>query len=222
MSAEEVASRAAFERLLSQEQFLSRVLCHLVDDGLHECRRVCRQWRDVCNRLPLKLRFEPDTVTASTAQQFSNAVSVKVALLTEPSFAEGEGFPHSWTDTVTDLDLACSFDVTTIPLIAEGVINATALRSLFLEVRCHDPSPMIETLRSLSNLTTLRLTGSTLRPANMHPIAELRKLRSFAAVPSLLVNQDAEFLLAPTKQLTELKVLPHVDRGDADCFLEVS
>ena len=29
MSAEEIASRAAFERLLSQKEFLSRVLCHL-------------------------------------------------------------------------------------------------------------------------------------------------------------------------------------------------
>ena len=221
MSAAEIASREAFESLLSQEDILRRVLVHLVDSGLHECRRVCRQWRDVCNRLPLKLRFDPDTVNASTAQQFSNVVSLKVALLTESSFAEGEGFPHSWADTVTDLDLACSFDTITIPLVAEGFVNPSALRSLVLDVRCYNPSSMIETLKSLSNLTTLTLAGDAHCPANVHPIADLRELRSFAAVPALLANVNGEFLFAPTTRLTKLKVLPLSCDGYHSFRLEV-
>ena len=222
MSAAEIASPEPFEGPLLQEDILRRVFAHLIDSGLHECRRVCRKWRDVCNKLPSRLRFKPNTVTASTAQQFSNVVSLKVTLLAEQSLAEGEGFPRCWADTIADLDLACFFDASTIPLIEEGLVSPSSLRSLSFEFDCHDPGPIIDALRSLSNLTALRLVGFTQCRATVQPVADLQELRSLAVAPSLLANEDGEFILAPTTRLTKLEVLPFGFHTHRRFYLEVS
>jgi len=61
--------------LLEQDYYLTKVLGYLLDDGLHECRRVCRKWYDVCNRMPVKLgRISVEEIPA-IVNKFPNAVS---------------------------------------------------------------------------------------------------------------------------------------------------
>ena len=48
-------SEESLGALLEQEYFLLKVLVYVVEDGLHECRLVCRRWRDACGKLPVKL-----------------------------------------------------------------------------------------------------------------------------------------------------------------------
>ena len=52
-------SEKSLGALLEQEYFLLKVLVYVVEDGLHECRFVCRQWRDACGKLPVKLERVP-------------------------------------------------------------------------------------------------------------------------------------------------------------------
>ena len=49
------ASAKILESVLEYEQFLLKVLACVMTDGLRECRLVCRQWRDVCGKLPVRL-----------------------------------------------------------------------------------------------------------------------------------------------------------------------
>ena len=66
---------AVFEH---EENLLRKVLVHLVDDGLHECRRVCRFWRDVCSTLPVKLREAPPGFVPVLLSRFPRATSLDV------------------------------------------------------------------------------------------------------------------------------------------------
>ena len=67
--------------LLSQEDILSKVLVHLVDSGLHECRRVCRKWYEVCNKLPVKLSLSLHGDRFVDPDRFPNAVSLKLSII---------------------------------------------------------------------------------------------------------------------------------------------
>ena len=79
-SGEERTSRAdsggSLSALLELEYFLVKVLFHLVDDGLHECRRVCRLWRKVCSRLPIRIRLGRPAEVRMTAHKFPMAASL--------------------------------------------------------------------------------------------------------------------------------------------------
>ena len=67
-------------RLFEEENwFLRKVLTYLIDDGLHECRRVCREWNAVCNTLPVKLRQMPPEHLSKVLATFPNAVEVSCA-----------------------------------------------------------------------------------------------------------------------------------------------
>ena len=73
-----MAANEGLGDLLSQKYFLSKILVHLVDSGLHECRRVCRLWCEVCNQLPVKLSPDLNENAAAVSDIFPNAVSLEV------------------------------------------------------------------------------------------------------------------------------------------------
>lgn len=43
--------------ILENEYYLEKVLFHVVDDGIHDCRQVCRKWNKVCKKLPVRLLY---------------------------------------------------------------------------------------------------------------------------------------------------------------------
>ena len=57
------------------EDLLFKVLSY-VDDGLHECRRVSRRWRDACGKLPIKLGNQCLHRMGEAAELFPKAVSL--------------------------------------------------------------------------------------------------------------------------------------------------
>lgn len=61
---------------LEQEYFLVKVFGCLLDDGLHECRLVCRRWYDVCSRMPVKLVDVPIERLPVVVDRFPNAVAL--------------------------------------------------------------------------------------------------------------------------------------------------
>ena len=64
--------------LLDEEYFLSKVFKYLVDDGLHECSRVCRRWRRLSLRMHPRLARVPWEKMPDAASKFPNATSVTV------------------------------------------------------------------------------------------------------------------------------------------------
>lgn len=68
-------SQGGLASLFELDYFLIAVLGYLVEHGLHECRRACRKWRDVCNKLPVRLRVPEEKIPVA-AEKFPNAISV--------------------------------------------------------------------------------------------------------------------------------------------------
>jgi len=66
----------AIGKLLHNERYLMRVLFFLIDDGLHECRLVCRFWNQVVMKLPLCLRCAEPGRLPELMTKFPNAISV--------------------------------------------------------------------------------------------------------------------------------------------------
>lgn len=78
--------------LLDDPYYLGLVLGQLVDYGLHECRRVCRKWRDVCYKLPVKLGWVLKENIPAAVARFPNAV--KLHSYVESDFTIRNAYPR--------------------------------------------------------------------------------------------------------------------------------
>ena len=196
--------------LLSQEYYLSKVLVHLIDDGLHECRRVCRKWHEVCSRLPVKLSLGPETHLLRKPDLFPNAGSLKLDGGLESDSVECRLLPYlSRLNRITHLEFSLREwpSVCFRPMPLE---NMYTLQSLSLKVQNESVFlAFLETMRRLTELTSLKL--SRVRALDMSidvpPITEMKQLRVLRATPCFLVNQRNAFVFGTQTRLTRLEVL---------------
>ena len=63
---------------LENDDYLSKVLRYLVDDGLHECSRVCRRWRELSFGVCPKLARVPSSRMTEMLSKYPNTVSMAV------------------------------------------------------------------------------------------------------------------------------------------------
>lgn len=78
MSDEAADQLTILGEILQRDDYLSKVLECLIDDGLEDCRLVCRRWNSVCNKLPVKLTVKDPTNTKAVGQIFPNARSLSL------------------------------------------------------------------------------------------------------------------------------------------------
>ena len=66
------------------EDLLLKTLTCLMEDGLHECRLVCRRWRDACRRLPVTIQpgiaFDASKVVKMATERFPNATALRTKM----------------------------------------------------------------------------------------------------------------------------------------------
>ena len=194
--------------LLLQEDILSKILVYLVDGGLHEYRRVCRKWYEVCNKLPVKLSLSLHSDYFVQPDVFPNAVSLKLT--------NGSVFHSAMSE---DRLLSCLSELTRIthlefsqmewPLAAfQQNSIATSVRSLAITVGvgsgCVD---FLETLRCLTGLTALDLPVGDNEVIDVAPITELKQLRTLKACLCFIVNRNNEFIFGLESQLTKLEIV---------------
>ena len=200
--------------LLSQEDILSKVLVHLVDSGLHECRRVCRKWYEVCNKLPVKLSLglrddrcvDPDKFPNAVSLKLRNDISWNLPVIENhllPCLSKLKHFTH------------LEFSITHGPLFLFPQDYLPALhsvRSLSLTVQTEsDYSEVLRTLRRLTDLRALKLDRrGVFRIMDMAPITEIRNLRKLSAKLCFLFNRENQFIFGTQTQLTRLEVLKDV------------
>ena len=198
--------------LLLREDILSKVLVHLVDSGLHECRRVCRKWYEVCNKLPVKLNirlhrdlyFDPDQFPNSCSLKLGNDISWKCTAI------ENHLLPClTKLDRITHLELS----VSNWPFVHFPQKSLAALHSVrSLSVSVHTESAfldLLKTLRCLTHLRALKLAGEKV-PFGMTdtaPITEIKELRELSAQLCFLVNGENQLIFGTQTQLTRLEFL---------------
>ena len=211
-----MADNEGIADLLSQKYFLSKILVHLVDSGLHECRRVCRLWCEVCNQLPVKLNFFLDDDITAVSDTFPNAaVSLEVRA---DAADEHDGFVETLLGScmsslrnVRHLGLGTSVQW---PLLLDKLEpNSESLQSLLsLSVRLTSQlnlSVSLDFLKFLTNLTALKITGEPIPDVqNSDPNTEIRNLKSLTVTFPFLANRNGQLLFAALTKLTRLDILP--------------
>ena len=197
--------------LLDQEDYLSKVLGCLIDDGLHECRRVCRKWRNVCSALPVHLIRVPWEHLPDTHLTFPKAASLSVATKTMC-----RGLPEF---------LPSLTNIRRLTLTGMSLWHCTCLRQIFPRQLCdHLPSlPQLESLTlegvlehtsaflsltadHLTRLTQLKIDLKLGSGWDMEPLFQVRKLRSLSLDLNHLFTTNGSLTFPSLTRLTRLEV----------------
>ena len=192
--------------LLGEEWFLHRVLGHLLDDGLHECRRVCQQWNAVCRTLPVKLRQVSPEHVRHVLAAFPNAVELSCTIR-YPSENHGIAQQLANLTSVTHLERLDYFAHGTHDDLKRAHTESyTRLQSLGV----HLLPALYESFRSaLLYLTGLKRLDVTLAPdvhrLSWSPFTELQALNELSVPGTLLKNRNNQIMF-PSKALTQLTV----------------
>ena len=208
--------------LLDDDDFLSSILAALVDDGLHECRRVCRRWRDACDALPLKFALIDKREVQRITEKFPNASDVSVtASLPVNSFSRPpplsslrDQFLGTWFDSLTRLPRLRRLSIKTIhftdflcddqePLFLPLVqLRSLSIRSL----DDHHIDVFFFAVRVLTNLTSLQLftDDRSIQSINATPVTELQRLKELEIAEDLSCNEAGRFMFPGAAQLTHL------------------
>ena len=190
------------------EDLLLKTLTCVMEDGLHECRRVCRRWRDACGKLPVELRgIHPDQLQRVVAL-FPEVVSLTLGRrLASEDTIEGQAIPrlsrlknlqhlHVFYGKLRDAGGL----VTCYPLM-------NRLLSLSLWMDRDALSDVVQALRRLTNLESLRLGDCRFEQTDLEPVTELRGLRELKIAVQLIVNRRGELLFPSLTKLTSLYVV---------------
>ena len=200
---------APLSAFLEQEHFLLKVLTHLVEDSLHECRRVCRRWRDACGKLPVKL-----------GNVYSDELQTAVDLFPE---TERLGM-REW---ISSVDIIETHIVPQLPRLAnlkdlslylDGVsIDLRSLVACFSSMQhlgslslytTHEDTLhcFVHDLRYLTKLTSLFLDHNCVLHNDLDPNSCVQGLRQLTIPFHLLINERGEFVFPMLTGLTSLVI----------------
>ena len=195
-------------RLLSENWFLRKVLSYLVDDGLHECRRVCREWNSVCKTLPVKLRQVPPEHLSKVLATFPKAVEVS----SNPCFPPNDldiARQLAGMSSLKRLDRLCYFgEKSSDDLQFMNAETYTRLQSLgvyFDMVSCQNLRNVLPRFTGLRKLDMMLAPELDVDPTLWSPIAELEGLHELCLSGDLL-NKGSNQILFPSTALTKLTV----------------
>lgn len=210
--------------LLLQEYYLLLILKHLVDDGLHECRRVCRQWYQVCNKLPVKLSLRQEQIPLAV-EKFPNAVAVRsqagVVSVEDEAISPSEPYGHcsiapglvrhlSRLNQLHSLDLCFYSENKKIEhdeslRLSDAYLQfCSRLRYLKVQLtfKREDQLCFCSNLRQLTSLTLLDVTRF-FEELFIEPFTELQKIENLCT-PCFLVNKAGHLMFPALTNLTHL------------------
>ena len=193
--------------LLEDEDLLLKVLFYVMDEGLHECRLVCRQWREACGKLPLKL----DRVHLNDLHKVPRAFPKTTALVLN----------HT-PDTMYTVERAVIRHLVKLTNLSHlhfylvyNQLDCNTAKTWFsvmdrlktLGLWIDDNNTLLDVfclLRRLTNLLSLKLVVVCEVLKELDPVTELRGLTELAVDIQVFANKRTE-LLFPS--LTELRCL---------------
>ena len=226
----EAASAKTLGSLLGQHDLLLKVLsCVMDDDGLHECRLVCRRWRDACGELLLRIQvplgFDASNVVKTVAERFPNATALRVEDFEGASrrdVMDAESIPYlSRLTKLHTLQIRLSEEHRATEKLRPVLLSLNRLQSV--SFRFDDVNSFIicaDILRCLTRLTSLDLyTEYQTGPTGLDPITELRGLVKLSGDLDVLAVHGNQLLFPALTQLTELKVKwPYIHQFKRPCI----
>ena len=183
---------------------------HIVEDGLHECRLVCRRWRDACRRLPVKLGeiLLPSDRLERAAELFPEADKLTIAIgIDDDNIEEAHIIPHllRLKNLKHFSPVFCGGDIDLQNLVVACLPSIQHLQSLKLWIEHEDTLIcFINNLRYLKNLTSLCFGHRCSLRKDLDPDSEVRGLRNLKTDFGLLVNRRNELVFPMLTGLTSL------------------
>ena len=201
-------------RLFEEENwFLRKVLTYLIDDGLHECRRVCREWNAVCNTLPVKLRQMPPEHLSKVLATFPDAVEANAVEVSYsgafPSDHLGIARQLAGMSSLKHLGrLSYATDQMSAGVEVYHTETFTRLQSLAVYLNTASYENFRNLLLNLTGLERLDVeVGWKVDPKSWTPFTELKGLRELNVSDRLLENGSGQIMF-PSTTLTKLTVNP--------------
>ena len=195
--------------LENHQDLLFKVLSCVMDDGLHECRRVCRRWRDACGKLPVELGSLYASRLHRVADLFPDAVSLSMGTFNSNSVAFRQALQHlSRLKNLQNLSLCIFFIQRDINSMTAALPSTDCLRSFTVSVNEKDAlNDVVHGMRLLTNLETLTLDVSSFMLTDLEPVTELQGLRYLRTQLAGIINSRGELLFPSLTRLTHLELL---------------
>ena len=214
----EASSATAREKtlgaLLEQDHLLFMVLACVMEDGLHECRLVCRRWRDVCRQLPVTIlagiAFDASKVAKMATDRFPNATNLRLGEWRRRDDTLDVDSMRSLPrlENLRSLHMCFQGERPAAGTLLSTLSSMRRLRSLsFSFKRNSNSAACIAILKYLTQLTSMDLRAPCIIKAHLQPITELQGLRSLTGDFHLLVIPGDRLLFPSLTRLTALKVL---------------
>ena len=199
--------------LLEQDHFLLKVLACVIEDGLHECRLVCRRWRDACRLLPVTIQpgiaFDASKAVKMATERFPNATALRLGEWRRRTDALDADSMRSLSRLGNLRTLQMCFEVErpAAEALRSTLLSMRLLRSLsFSVIRRSDFAAWIAILQSLTKLTSLDLRAPRIIHEQFESITELQGLLNLAGDLHLLVTPGHHLLFPLLTRLTALEV----------------
>jgi len=201
--------------LFNQEFFLMKMLQHLVEDGLHECRRVCRKWKAECSKMGVHLMARSPEDIPALVEIFSSATSVR-ACFESPHFDQHGNLMHYCVRRNFFTNLAALRSLKDLALKTSGnwafessEVTLSCLTQLqSLEIWMHGDinyiTSLYSSLRFLTRLTRLALKTPDVGFLQLDPFRELTRIKELEVCLCLLRNEGGQLLFPPSQSLTRL------------------
>ena len=216
-----VARESGSEKTLSallenHEDLFVKVLSYVMDDGLHECRRVCRLWRDACGKLPVHLGGSSLDKLNRVMDLFPNAVSLSLERSFDINDILGRQAMQNLTrlSNLRSLRLSTFDDEANVRRLTALLPTTDSLRSFNVRIETKDIlDNVVHTLRILTNLEALTISITRFIQTDLDPVTELQGLSYLNAYLPLIVNSSGK-LLFPSPRLRHLKLSGDIDEHD--------
>ena len=192
---------------LEQEHFLLKVLSHVLEDGLHECRLVCRRWRDACGKLPVRLTTISLHNMQEAAEKFPKAQTLYVfARVGNGDVIETHVAPQlKRFEYLHDLSLLLSGYSVDMRSLVACFSSMQHLGSLSLYTTHEDTLHcFVHDLRYLTKLTSLFLDHKCVLHNDLDPNSCVQGLRQLAMPFRLLINRRGKLVFPMLTGLTSL------------------
>ena len=211
---EDAQSQNRLHDLLHDKDFLWKVFGYLVEDGLYECRRVCRKWREVCSEFfteRIRVYWED---LADAHLKFPNAVSLSMLAYDE----EMDDRQNVWSNIVPSLTgikrLEMDLEFLWNCLQSEEfpqrfctcVDSFVQLESLTLGTLDACTYSLISSMPHLTNLTHLKIDSALPFPLDMEPLSEVRKLKNLSVHAKSLFAENGSLTFPSLTELTQLEI----------------
>ena len=212
---EEAQSQNRLRDLLHDKDFLWKVFGYLVEDGLHECRRVCRKWREVCSEFFAKSFRGHWKDLAEAHLKFPNAVNVSLSMLAPPPVIHNQ---DAWPSTVPSLtgikclkmDSAflwnCQHFAQSPEMVCEYIASLVHLESLTLEGLREFMQSLVPSMAHLTNLTHLKIGSQFPATWDTTPLSGVRRLENLSLYAKNLFTVEGSLTFPSLTNLTQLEV----------------